>query len=56
MTDLGSSKSYPKSLNLDKFGFLSSDKDINPLFYKWSKAFIPYCDGSLHQGSKLLPI
>ena len=54
-TDLGSSSKYPKKQNFDTISYLSSNPDENP-FYNWNRAFVPYCDGSLHQGSRLLPI
>ena len=50
-THLGSSKNYPDTL-ADQGGILSSQAAINPRFWNWTKVFVPYCDGSLHQGSR----
>ena len=49
-TDLGSSTNYPEEKNFDKSGSLSPLPEINPVFYDWTKIYIPYCDGSTHQG------
>ena len=38
------------------FSVLSNDVDSNPMYWSWTKVFVPYCDGSLHQGSKIQPI
>lgn len=35
---------------------MSNDEDVNPLYSTWTKIYIPYCDGVLHQGTKLNPI
>lgn len=51
-TELGSSKSYPLVLDLDKNGMLSTSQAVNPEFWNWTKVVIPYCDGSFHQGSR----
>lgn len=31
-------------------GILSNDPTINPHFYNWNKAYIPYCTGLVHTG------
>jgi hypothetical protein len=31
---------------------LSTDPEKNPTFANWTKVFLPYCDGMLHQGYK----
>ena len=54
-TNLGSSSGYPKERSFDSFSYLSSDAEVNP-FKNWNKIFVPYCDGGLHQGSRLEPI
>lgn len=51
-TDWGSSAKYPSTKNLDKWGILSELPDVNPLFANWTKVWVPYCDGSLHQGTR----
>lgn len=51
-TDLGSSTTYPPTRSFDNWAFLAPDDRINP-FHTWNRIFIPYCDGSLHTGSKL---
>lgn len=51
-TKLGSSSTYEKIMNLDEYGILSDQPDTNSLFFNWTKVFIPYCDGSLHQGTR----
>jgi hypothetical protein len=51
-TDWGSSLNYPPTKNLDKWGILSEQPDVNPIFANWTKAWVPYCDGSLHQGTR----
>lgn len=35
---------------------MSNNQLNNPLYYDWTKVYIPYCDGVLHQGSKSAPI
>jgi hypothetical protein len=50
-TDGGSSYNYPTAFNLDNYGIMSTDPDKNPQYWNWTKVFIPYCDGSFHQGS-----
>ena len=50
---LGSSQDSPDQLELgDIRTFLSSDPNVNPLYYQYSKAYLPYCDGTLFQGGK----
>lgn len=55
-TNLGSSLKYPSSKNMDKWGILSELADTNPLFSEWTKVWVPYCDGGLHQGTRNRPI
>lgn len=55
-TNLGSSSKYPATRNYDKRGILSSVESVNPGYYNWTKVYIPYCDGSLHQGSRSAPV
>lgn len=31
---------------------MNPDPKINPTFHNWTRVFVPYCDGSLHQGFK----
>jgi len=50
-THLGSSNNYSDSRSFDKWSYLSSDIEANP-FANWTRVFIPYCDGSVHQGSR----
>ena len=52
----GSSINYPDTYDLDTYGILSSDQNINPNFWNWTRVYIPYCDGSLFQGTRLYPI
>lgn len=51
-TNLGSSLNYTATKNMDSWGMLSEQADINPLFAEWTKVWVPYCDGSLHQGTR----
>ena len=30
--------------------------EVNPVFYDWTKIYIPYCDGSTHQGYRETPV
>jgi hypothetical protein len=52
-TEHGSSKRYPKTMDLVNVSIVSSNKTINPVFYNWTKVYIVACDGSGHQGSRL---
>jgi hypothetical protein len=54
-TNLGSSNDYPVSQSFDVYPFLTPDSRINP-FHTWNRIFIPYCDGSVHIGSRLDPV
>lgn len=51
-TNLGSSLNYPESRSFDDWAFLTPDERYNP-FHTWNRVFIPYCDGTLHTGSRL---
>ena len=51
MTKLGSSKEYAPTIN-SQGGILSMSNTTNPHFWNWTKVFVPYCDGSFHQGSR----
>lgn len=51
-TSFGSSKSYLPAMDFHSFTVLSNDKTINPLYHNWTKVFVPYCDGVLHQGTR----
>ena len=44
-TGLGSSSTYPKVLDFDDGGYLSTDSDINPLTHDWNTVYLRYCDG-----------
>ena len=35
---------------------MSNNEKNNPLYYSWTKVYIPYCDGVLHQGTREAPI
>jgi len=48
-TERGSSKLLPDTLE-NQTGYLSIDPALSK-FATWTKVFIHYCDGSLHQGS-----
>jgi hypothetical protein len=54
---LGSSKTYPEYVDLDVdpdatgFGSLSSSPTINPMWWNWTKVFMPYCDGGSQTGN-----
>lgn len=52
LTDLGSSKKLPNSLDFTDGGVLSGNSTTNPEFYSWTRVFVSYCDGSGHQGYK----
>lgn len=50
--NLGSSAKYPDTYDYDNKGILSTVPEVNPSFWNWTKVYVPYCDGSLHQGSR----
>ena len=53
---LGSSYPWPQELPEQYAeGYLSTDPKISS-FANWTKFFIPYCDGALHQGYTKDPI
>jgi hypothetical protein len=56
LTEKGSSKRYPKTIDMSNVSILSANKTLNPVFYDWTKVFIPSCDGSAHQGYRLNPV
>lgn len=43
-------------IDLDAFGILSTLKAVNPTFWNWTIAFLPYCDGTFHQGTRKEPM
>ncbi|KRX06034.1 DnaJ domain [Pseudocohnilembus persalinus] len=47
-TFFGSSKFFTKQ-RLGR-AILEDSEENNPRFYNWNKIYIPYCDGTLHQG------
>jgi len=49
-TDLGSSKNFSQSFELNSISFLSDDPR-NP-FRDWNLAFVPYCSGDMHSGQR----
>ena len=49
-TDLGSSRKWSKTFNMDQFSLLSNDPR-NP-FSGWSRVFVPYCSGDMHTGMR----
>lgn len=53
---MGSSNGYIQSRDFNEFTVLSNDESINPLYARWTKVYVPYCDGVLHQGSRNLSI
>jgi hypothetical protein len=55
-THWGSSSKYPATRNFSSHGILSGISEMNPMFYDWTRVYVPYCDGSLHQHTKLIPI
>lgn len=55
-THLGSSKGYTAKASFKNYVFLNPDPKVNPTFYNWTRVFVPYCDGSLHQGFKSSPV
>lgn len=55
-THLGSSKGYTEKSSFNNYVFLNPDPKVNPTFHNWTRVFVPYCDGSLHQGFKSSPV
>lgn len=55
-SDLGSSNKYPASRDLSNYGVLSGNSAANPVFFDWTRVFVPYCDGSEHMGTRQIPI
>ena len=55
-TEFGSSNTYGSTRDLSSRTLLSSDPVKNPLFHNYTKAYFPYCDGSLHQGTLTNPV
>ena len=53
---LGSTKNLQPSRNADQGGLLSTDPQLNPVFYDWTKVFAVYCDGAEYFGSRPEPI
>jgi O-palmitoleoyl-L-serine hydrolase len=53
-TNLGSSLNYSAERSFDGMTYISAIAR-NP-FHDWNRVFIPYCDGGVHQGSRLDPI
>merc|ERR1719201_566151 len=47
---LGSSKSYPKTVNGLGGGYFDSNCDSNPLMCTWNKVMMRYCDGASFSG------
>lgn len=54
--EYGTTSIYPNKKNYDHAGMLSTDPDVNPVFYDWTKVFIISCDGMAHQGARPEPI
>jgi hypothetical protein len=59
-THLGSSNLWPDiadaeflSLSHGLGGFLSSGREINPLFFDWNVLYVQYCDGASYSGNKI---
>jgi len=50
LTNLGSSKAYPASVNLDG-GYFSSNPQVNPQMYNWNMLYLKYCDGGSFSGN-----
>ena len=55
-TIFGSTKEFPPFFDFDSFGVLATEKAKNPVFWDWTKAFVIYCDGSIHVGNREQPI
>ena len=51
---LGSSLYYEPTLNPG--GILSNNRSVNPDFYDWNVAYLPYCDGSSFSGNRSDPV
>jgi len=52
LTTLGSSKKYPKTLNLEnEGGYFSADPHKNPLLHNWNSVSVRYCDGASWSGN-----
>lgn len=50
--DLGSSKGYPPTINLESNGgYFSNNQKVNPLMYNWNMVFFAYCDGGFYSGN-----
>lgn len=49
-TDLGSSRSWHGTFDLDQFSITTGDPG-NP-FADYNMVFVPYCDGSMHSGQR----
>lgn len=43
---LGSSSTYKPTRSFPGEGLLSDSPLDNPVFYDWTKVYVPYCDGS----------
>jgi len=48
--ELGSSKAYPKTMNMNS-GYFSDSAAVNPTMYNWNKVYLRYCDGGSYSGS-----
>ena len=55
-SSLGTTKNAKAFKNFDQDGLLSTDPQINPIFYNWTKVFAIYCDGAAFFGSRPEPI
>ena len=55
---LGSSKTYPKTslVVMQEQGYLSNDPAVNPLFFNWTRVYLPYGDGTSQLGDVTDPI
>eukprot|EP01125_Pyxidicula_operculata_P008327 TRINITY_DN2804_c0_g1_i1.p2 TRINITY_DN2804_c0_g1~~TRINITY_DN2804_c0_g1_i1.p2 ORF type:complete len:360 (+),score=63.23 TRINITY_DN2804_c0_g1_i1:1188-2267(+) len=49
-TDLGSSKGYPDTKNID-YSYFSTDPKVNPQFHNWNSVYLAYCDGGSFSGN-----
>ena len=52
---LGSSKTYPATMDMGSANQLSADETQNPLMYDWNKAYLKYCDGASFGGNRDKP-